>query len=57
MINNWTDLPRLETESQRLEDTNIGNGIVAINAGYGIHIYRNAIKKDECQNIINKLEN
>ena len=57
MINNWTDLPRLETNLKRLDNVDIGNGIVAINAGYGINIYRNAIKKDECKNIINKLEN
>lgn len=57
MINNWTDLPRLETSSKRLEDVNIGNEIIAINAGYGIMIYRNAIKKNECINIIDKLEN
>lgn len=56
MINNWTDLPRLETFATRLDDTEIGNGITAINAGYGIHIYRNAIKKDECEKIINNLE-
>jgi hypothetical protein len=52
----WTDLPRLETTSRRLENTYIGNNILAINAGYGIFIYRNAIKKDECKNIIDSLE-
>ena len=57
MINNWTDLPRLETTSKRLENINIGNEITVINAGYGINIYRNAIKKDECRKIIDSLEN
>lgn len=55
-MTNWTDLPRIETSSERLADTDIGNEITVINAGYGINIYRNAIKKDECQNIINLLE-
>lgn len=54
---NWTDLPRYETTEKRLENVDIGNGITAINVGYGIHIYRNAIKKDECKNIIDRLEN
>lgn len=57
MINNWTDLPRLEKLDKRLPNITIQDNITVINAGYGINIYRNAIKKDECSNIINKLEN
>lgn len=57
MINNWTDLPRLEKLNTRLPDIDIMDGIKVINPGYGINIYRNAIKKDECKNIIEKLEN
>lgn len=54
---NWTDLPRLEKLDSRLPDATIQDDIKVINAGYGINIYRNAIKKDECNNIINRLEN
>jgi hypothetical protein len=54
---NWTDIPRLEKESKRLDPIDIGNGITSINVGYGINIYRNAIKKEECKKIINTLEN
>ena len=54
---NWTDLPRLEKLNKRLPDTKIQDDITVINAGYGINIYRNAIKKDECKNIIDRLEN
>lgn len=53
---NWTELPRTETTVKRLEDTNIGNDVTAINLDYGIHLYRNAIKKDECKSIIDRLE-
>ena len=53
---NWTTLPRLETTSKRLEDVTLPDGTVAINLDYGIHLYRNAIKKDDCINIINSLE-
>jgi hypothetical protein len=52
----WSDLPRLEKSTQRLPDVNIGNDITCINVDYGINIYRNAIKKDECKKIINSLE-
>lgn len=57
MTQDWTDLPRLEKLNKRLPDIKIEDDILVINAGYGINIYRNAIKKDECKNIINKLEN
>lgn len=53
----WYDLPRLETTSKRLPDQNIGNDIVRINLDYGINVYRNALKKENCFNLINNLEN
>jgi predicted 2-oxoglutarate/Fe(II)-dependent dioxygenase YbiX len=53
----WTTLPREETTSKRLETQTIYNDITVINLDYGINLYRNAIKKDECVNIINSLEN
>jgi hypothetical protein len=54
---NWTELPRTETTQKRLSDEVIHGDITAINLDYGIHLYKNAIKKDECMNIINTLEN
>jgi predicted 2-oxoglutarate/Fe(II)-dependent dioxygenase YbiX len=54
---NWTTLPRLEKTSFRLEDTNLADGIIAKNLDYGIHLYKNAITKEDCKNIINSLEN
>lgn len=54
---NWTDLPRLETKDKRLADEKLPTGTIAINLDYGIHLYRNAIKKDICESIINNLEN
>ena len=56
-MTNWVDLPRLETTSNRILNTTIAENIEVINLGYGINLYRNAIKKNECDNIINKLEN
>lgn len=53
---NWTDLPRLEKSGTRLPDTTIQDGIIAKNVGYGIHVYENAIKKEDCDKIINDLE-
>jgi hypothetical protein len=52
----WTDLPRQEKSNKRIEDTIIHGDIEVINLDYGIHLYRNAIKKDECEKIINTLE-
>jgi hypothetical protein len=56
MIMDWTDLPRQEKSNKRIEDTIIHGDIEVINLDYGIHLYRNAIKKDECEKIINTLE-
>jgi hypothetical protein len=56
MITDWTDLPREEKSSKRLEPTIINGDIEVINLDYGIHLYKNAIKKDECERIINTLE-
>ena len=52
----WITLPREEKTKIRLKDQNLLNGITAINLDYGIILYRNAIKKNECENIINNLE-
>jgi arsenate reductase-like glutaredoxin family protein len=52
----WTTLPRLEKTSFRLEDTNLGDGVIAKNIDYGIHLYKNAITKEDCKKIINDLE-
>lgn len=53
---NWTDLPRLEKSLNRLPEELIDNEVKAINLDYGIHLYRNAIKQDECSKIIQDLE-
>ena len=55
-MNHWTELPREETTQKRLNDQVIHEDITVINLDYGINLYRNAIKKDECTNIINTLE-
>jgi len=52
----WTTLPRLETSDKRLDDQILDDGVIAKNLGYGIHLYRNAIKKEDCINLINDLE-
>jgi hypothetical protein len=53
---NWTQLPREETSTKRLQDELIQNNVTVINLDYGINLYKNAIKKDECLKIINTLE-
>lgn len=53
---NWTDLPRTESTKTRLQEQKIPNDVTAINLDYGIHLYRNAINKDECKKIIDSLE-
>lgn len=53
----WTTLPRLEKTNKRLDDQIIEDGIVAKNIDYGIHLYKGAIKKEDCIKIINDLEN
>lgn len=53
----WTTLPRKEKTNKRLDNKTIHEDIVVVNLDYGINLYKNAIKKDQCFNIINKLEN
>jgi len=53
---NWTELPRLEKTISRLEDLDIGDKVIAKNIDYGINLYKNAIKKEDCIKIINDLE-
>jgi hypothetical protein len=52
----WYELPRIENANSRLEEKNIGSDILCTNIHYGINLYRNAIDKETCQNIINSLE-
>lgn len=52
----WTTLPRLETTTKRIDDQVLPDGIIAKNLDYGICLYRNAIKKQDCVDIINDLE-
>ena len=54
---NWTKLPRKEKINKRLDNRIIQDNITVINLDYGINLYRNAIKKEQCSTIINKLEN
>lgn len=53
----WYDLPRLEKTTARLNSEFIQNDIEVINLDYGIHLYRNAVNKNDCQTIINLIEN
>jgi hypothetical protein len=53
----WYDLPRLEKTKTRLESEFIQDGIEVINLDYGIHLYRNAVNKDDCKTIIDLIEN
>jgi hypothetical protein len=55
-ITHWTELPREEELTKRIPTRIIDNDITVVNLDYGINLYKNAIKKDECQNIINALE-
>ena len=55
-ITHWTELPRKETTTERVLETTIQDDISVINLEYGINLYKNAIKKDECKNIIDTLE-
>jgi hypothetical protein len=54
---NWTNLPRIEKTTKRLDDVVLSDGTVAHNLDYGIHLYRNAIKKEDALKIIQDLEN
>jgi predicted 2-oxoglutarate/Fe(II)-dependent dioxygenase YbiX len=53
----WYDLPRLEKTKTRLESEFIQDDIEVINLDYGIHLYRNAVNKDDCKTIIDLIEN
>jgi len=53
---NWTTLPREETTAKRLDTQLISDDITVINLDYGINLYKNAIKKDKCLQIIDTLE-
>jgi hypothetical protein len=53
----WTTLPRLEKTNKRLDDQVVDESIVAKNLDYGIHLYKNAISKEDCKKIIDDLEN
>ncbi len=55
-MTSWIDLPREEKTQKRLDTQIIYDNIEVINLDYGINLYRNAIKKNECINIINTLE-
>ena len=56
MTMNWVDLPRKETTSTRMDVCDIGNGVSVMNLDYGINVYRNAVKSDDCKKIIKDLE-
>ena len=52
----WSDLPREETTTKRLTQRVLDNGTEVINLDYGINLYRGAISKTQCDNIINSTE-
>lgn len=54
---NWASLPRLEKTFKRLEDVYLQDSMIAKNLDYGIHLYENALTKEECRYIIDNLEN
>lgn len=56
MQTTWSDLPREETTSKRLNSLEIGNGITMVNLDYGINLYKNAITKEKCDEIIYQVE-
>jgi hypothetical protein len=53
----WFDLPRVEKLNTRVPDAKIQDGIEVLNLSYGINLYKNAINKDDCNTIINNIEN
>lgn len=53
----WTKLPRLEKTTNRLEDQVLFDGTIAQNVDFGIHLYKKAIKEEDCKKIIADLEN
>jgi predicted 2-oxoglutarate/Fe(II)-dependent dioxygenase YbiX len=57
MTNNpWLTKDRSETDSNRLADKVLPNGVVVSNLGLGINLYNNAIRSDVAKDIINTLE-
>lgn len=52
----WYDAPRLEKSKTRLDTRRINNNIDVLNLEYGINLYRNAIPKEQCERIIQRLE-
>lgn len=56
-LTEWFDLPRVEKNNYRIPENIINNGVRVINLDYGINLYRNAISKEICQEIIDKVEN
>ena len=52
----WSDLPRLEKYQTRMDRRIIKDDIKVVNVAYGINVYKNAISKDSCKSIIDKLE-
>lgn len=53
----WYELPRIEKTKSRIPNEYISDGIEVINLDYGIHLYRNAINIENCNNIIDLIEN
>lgn len=53
----WYDLPRIEKTTKRLDTGLIQDNIELINLDYGINLYRNAVSKNDCDTIINLIEN
>ena len=52
----WFDLDRPETLENRLEEVDLGNGTIRKNLALGINLYENAIPKEVCNEIIERLE-
>ena len=56
MSGDWFTKDRSETASNRAQDRQIQNGITVINPALGINIYRNAMSKELCEEIVSTLE-
>lgn len=56
METKWFDLPRVESTAKRLPDSTLSNDITVVNLDYGINLYKNAISKQNCVNVINSIE-
>jgi hypothetical protein len=55
-MNDWHTKDRSETAHNRLSSRKTPEGIIVENPALGINLYKNAISKDNCINIINTLE-